>query len=184
MTPDAINIIKAAGYADPDGKLHRRDMAAAILPMLNDPTRVVHGSDEEERSEKGLSLDEIAHGLFGHTDSELRALVGQLTSPSGAVQNALADGVVLCPWKVERPLGTGEATSMRKVSARFVTDNPDAVNETIFESGAKRAISAAVKLAERHEMASKRIPALASYLPALARRVNGEVQLALPVEAA
>ena len=182
-TPELLGILQEKGWVhEPSLRLKRDDIARAIASLL-EHRHVVETGDDEELVAKGAPLSTLSVELFGVDHPEFRFLIGQLTSPMGAVQvKALDDGMMLCSRRVAWPTGEvdGVMTTVSR-TIRFLTSNPDVVEDTIISSATDRVITSTTRARAVLDQAIGRIPALAGRRNAILGELKTrfEEQLAL-----
>lgn len=151
--------------------------------------RPVGSTDAQEVQEKARTKTDLRLAVLGSSDEdevdgELDALVGRLLTvgPKGPVQRSFENGYVLCPASLMRQVIEGEPP-IKVRGARFATDRADVV-ETFLETSVREAlVRKAASYNEILEMTGRRIPALATRRPVLARRSQEQLALAIPLEA-
>jgi len=162
--PELLGILQEKGWInEPSLRLKRRDIADALASLL-EHRHVVETGDDEELVTKGAPLSTLSVELFGVDHPEFRFLIGQLTSPLGAVQTqALEDGKMLCSRRVAWPVGEvdGVPTTVSR-TIRFLTSNPNVVEDTIVFAATERVITSANRARVVLDTAIGRIPALAA----------------------
>jgi hypothetical protein len=186
MQPQTMDALRSAGYLKEGDTIVRSRLADDLNGILiTKPFDDMAAVDQD-----ALIVAELVHQLFGALETdparELGALVGGLTGPAGLCQKRLAsvDGnqFVLCSKRVIRVLSTGNGGSTVALSrpARFVTKNPDLVEQTIWELRAKRTVSSMAAQNATVGMSVERIPALAERRQALIDRTYSELEKEMP----
>src|SRR5215831_14672262 len=111
-----------------------------------------------------LTVEELTYRVYESNEPDLRSLVSQLCSlsPRAPVQRMLnGGGQMLCGRRVERSSTADGVVDKRFRTGRFVSSDPAIVNEFLLELRATRLTHGAETLRELHDLAEKRIPALA-----------------------
>lgn len=146
--------------------------------------RIVDSEDEIDG--KALTVPEIREAVLGDaSDDEVNAELNQkITSTlgiadKGRVQKALENGHVLCSARIRRPGGEGEAPV--STSVRFVSGDPDVIEQFNNAVLLQRAVNATTTANRAIEMGAKRIPLLAARRPTLLTRAQAQLALAMPL---
>jgi hypothetical protein len=186
MQPQTLDALRSAGYLKEGDTIVRSRLADDLNGILiTKPFEDMDGVDRD-----APIVGDLVHQLFGAREAgtarELGALVGELTGPAGLCQKRLAgvDGnqYVLCSKRVIRVLSTGSNGGTVALSrpARFVTKNPDLVEQTIWDQRAKRTVSSMAAQNATVGMSIERIPELAQRKQALIDRTYGELEQEMP----
>ena len=186
MLQDTLDVLR--GHNLLEGERINRDALADLCKevLLRDP---IKDHDVAAVFTKALIVSEIRHETLGDVDSpdvelELDDLLRTVLTPEGKVQERLENGYVLCATQVQRRLsqnGSGGITIRRR--GRFVTSDPDLIDEFYWNPAANRALSSVQSLNRRIELGARRQPALAARRAALVEKTWERVQLELPVKA-
>ena len=140
--------------------------------------------DVDSQSSLVLDLRRQVLGDSGddEVDKELNYLTGDLLSvaPKGRLQDRLENGYVLCSLRVKRVIVEGEEPVSK--SARFISSDPDIVEQYASQPAIDRAVKTAKRANDVVEMTGRRIPVLASRRPVLVRKGQEQLALAMPLD--
>lgn len=183
MLPETLNHLREHGLVLGD-QANRVEIANRCRDLvLQKPA-----ADENEIQEKAMIVAEFRYTLLGDTDSEdsereLDLLITPLLGANGLVQKGLENGYVLCAAQVTRTLShNGEGSVSIKRRGRFVTENPDLIEEYFWTPSAAR-LSAAMETVKKHlELGTRRQPALAERQQPLILKMHARLDVELPLQ--
>ncbi len=166
VTPRAQEALTERGWFL-NGRIQRKLIIPEVAKELRDHTS----------PETAVSNDKLCLRLFGHSDESLRYIMAQLTAPGsdGPVQRHLnGDGWMLCATAVSEVITDDGGAIERRVSGRFITNDPDTVEKYLLESRRRRTLSAVESTVNLMKLAVQRIPALEPKIRPLIREIVGQ----------
>lgn len=165
-----------------DDKVHWAGIIDAVRTTLLDSVVEI----EAEIEAKAMTVAEIREVVLGSSgDEDVDAELNQkITStlgitPKGRVQKALENGHVLCSARIHRSAGEGEPPV--STSVRFVSDNPDVVEQFNTHVLVQKAVNATSTAHEAIQMTTKRIVLLAPKKKLLLEAAQNRLAEAMPL---
>lgn len=186
MLPETLALLAEHDFVRGAESVNRERLADACRELLMaNPVQTA-----EQVQEQALIIAELRHAIFGQVETEeieadLDTIITPLTGPADKVQMALEGAYVLCTARVIRRLsndGSGNITLKRP--GRFVTDNPDLIEQFFWSPAVKAQVRSLQVVKERLELACQRQPALEARRFAHVELVHRQAQLQLPMAAA
>ena len=182
MLPETMAHLLEHGFVR-DEKVWNPGLVEALRALLTEqPIGTIDEIQDRARTVAELRYAILGDGLSDEVNLELDKKIGSLvgSGPKGRVQKALENGYVLCTAPVSRP-GEEDGAPTRKARGKFVSSDPDVVELHYEVPLADRAVKGAANLNAGLELSGRRIPALATRHPALARKTQEQLALAIPI---
>jgi hypothetical protein len=183
MLPETLTHLREHDFMRGD-QVDRVKLADRCRELLL--AKPVRSAEQEEIQDKALIVPELRYTLLGEAadqevERELDLLINPLVGANGIVQKGLENGYVLCAAQVSRKLGNGDGTITIKRRGRFVSDNPDAIEEHFWTPALARLSSAMTMVADRLDLGVRRQPALTARKPAQIAKAHERIRLELPM---
>jgi hypothetical protein len=185
MLTETYEHLADAGYMKDDEKVDRAAIAQAVIATLT--ANVVQNNDLGEVQAKAMTPAELRSAILGQpanedVEAELDALITNLTSigSKGRVQNALENGYVLLSAPVTRTIVNGDTQSTMKRNGRFLTEDPDLIEQFFLQKQVDRIEGGVQEAKRRNELAVRRQPALGARLQPMIQKLHTYVALELP----
>lgn len=160
MLPEAIEYLRDAGFTK-DGQVNRALLAARCAEVLQETLAATEDEIVAKALLPGEVRDKVLSAPIADDDvrEEISQVFRQLLTPrsAGVVQQALADGHVLCSTKVPRMVG-GDT---RRYTGAFLTATPGLIETYYWLPQRERMASAASEYRARVDLGVKRQPQLA-----------------------
>jgi hypothetical protein len=185
MLPETLSQLREHGLVRGD-QADRVEIADRCREQLL--AKPVAAAEEAEIQEKALIVAEMRYTLLGEAanedvERELDLLITPLVGGNGLVQKSLENGYVLCAAQVTRKLSrNGEGSITIKRRGRFVTENPDLIEQYFWTPAAARLSSAMETVKDRLELASRRQPLLTARQQPLILKMHEQIALELPLK--
>jgi hypothetical protein len=186
-----FRVLAGSGYLKGEERIDRHKLAKACMELLL--AQPVQQADQAEIEQKALIVAEIRSRLFTDNgygedvEKDLDVLLSQIVASDGAVQMLLGDQTgdkhVLCSKRVTRQLVgiDGRATMTLKRSGKFVSRDPDVIEQHYYAEALARFERSTTTVKNRLERAEERQPLLAARRLELVSKAHEYLQLALPV---
>lgn len=191
MLSETFRVLASGGYLKGDERIDRHKLAKACMELLL--KQPVEQTDQAEIEQKALIVAEMRARLFSDNgygedvEKDLDGLLTQVVAGDGVVQELLGDQAgdkhVLCSKRVTRQLVgvNGQATMTLKRSGKFVSRNPDVIEQYYYADALARFERSTDTVRKRIGRAEERQPLLVARRAALTQRTHEYLQLALPV---
>src|SRR5437867_2353270 len=134
LSERAQEILRKQGWFI-NGRIQRGEIADAVVTVV----------EKHDGPDKAASLDGLCTKTFGYSDESLRHLMARLVALRGPVQDRLNDdrNLVLCGTRVKEYLRSDGRVIERTAVGRFVTRDPDMIEQYLFDPRVKRHLSTA-----------------------------------------
>jgi hypothetical protein len=181
LLESTLSLFREHGFVRGEEQVDRQAAAASAAGIFKE--KPVASIDFEEITAKTLLTPELSTAMFGDiddedTEAEVCGILRDLTQAGGLVQDKLEDGLVLCSARITRRYEGGVTV---KSTGRFVSSNPEVVEQYYEQPAANRAVKSMATLKSRFELAERRVPELAQRRQAILAATYREMRRELPM---
>ena len=170
--PEVLDALRDKGCLLP-GDLVNRDAVTKLLAAQLETNHI--GADA------AVAPGQLMADIFGVTSPELAKLGATLTSPApnGSVQTELADGYMLCGARSKVEIEVMGITKSFSIATRFLSDDPDEIQQHQLDVRTKRAAAAAKADARLGDLVKSRRPEMGERVDAWQQQLTLTFRTAL-----